>query len=98
MKKWTKIEIKEANKDIDIISNSLSNYLKKGSPLNDIYDKYNIEDKDRIALESYTTNRIGGLLLLYFSKDTKRINDIVNKYNISKRYIVTPELEGYIEK
>ena len=52
--------------------------------------KYNISSNDRKELEQYTANRIAGLLLLYLSKDYKRINDIANKYNIdstnSKRY------------
>ena len=37
--------------------------------------------------------------MLYLAKDTKRINDIVNKYNIPEGIIeqITPELEGYIK-
>ena len=38
--------------------------------------------------------------MLYLAKDTKRINDIVNKYNIPEGIIeqITPELEGYIKR
>ena len=98
MKVWSKIRLKEQNKDINTIVNSLVNYIYKENPLNEVYYKYNVEKKDRIAIEEYTTNRIAGLLLLYFSKDPKRINDIVNKYNFNSKKEVYPELEGYIEK
>ncbi len=98
MKIWTKIILKEKNRDIDIISNSLLHYLKKDGPLVEICSKYNIDQTDLKKLESYTVNRIGGLLLLYFSKDKKRINDIINRYTSSEKYDVTPELEGYVEK
>ncbi len=98
MKVWKKIKIKERNKDINIISNSLTRYIEKDSPFNDICSKYNISINDRKEIENHIANRVGGLLLLYFSKDTKRINDIINKYTSNNNYIVTPELEGYVEK
>lgn len=98
MKIWKKIVLKEKNKDINIIANSLANYIKKDSPLIDIYSKYNVSNEDIKNIEKHIANRIAGLLLLYFSKDTKRINDIVNKYNLNNNQLVTPELEGYVEK
>ena len=98
MKVWTKIEVKEKNKDINTIANSLVNYIEKDSPFNDIYYKYNVELNEKNKLEQHMANKIAGLLLLYFSKDKKRINDIVNKYNSNTKKEVYPELEGYIEK
>ena len=98
MKVWTKIKVKEKNKDINIITNSFVNYIYKENPLNDIYYKYNVRKEERVLVEKHIANRLAGLLLLYFSKDSKRINDIVNKYNFNSSQEVIPELEGYVEK
>lgn len=100
MKIWSKVLIKDKNRDIEIISKSLSNYLYHFGPIVNITKKYNISNEDRKALDSYTTNRIAGLLLLYLSKDYPRINDIANKYNINTINTdeIIPEIEGYIEK
>ena len=100
MKIWAKVHIKDQNKSINQISKSLTNYLYGYGPILNICRKYNISAKDREVLDQYTANRIAGLLMLYFSKDKKRISDIVNKYNINASNIKTilPEIEGYIEK
>ena len=100
MKVWSKVHIKDKNKNIDIISKSLTNYLYGYGPILDLCRKYNISLEDRRLLDQYTANRIGGLLMLYLSKNTSRINDIVNKYNISAASVeeVFPEIEGYIDK
>ena len=100
MKIWVKVHITDKNKTINNISKSLTNYLYGYGPIQDICRKYNISPKDRSMLDQYTANRIGGLLLLYFTNDKKRINDIVNKYNIDASYLsdVIPEIEGYVEK
>ena len=62
--------------------------------------KYKISESDRKIIDQYTANRIAGILLLYLAKDTKRINDIVNKYNIPDGIVqnIIPEIEGYIDK
>jgi len=100
MKIWSKVFIKDKNKDVELLSKSLTNYLYGYGPVLDITRKYNISLEDRNKLDKYTANRIAGLLLLYLSKDTKRINDIANKYNIDASTIkdITPEIEGYIER
>lgn len=100
MKIWSKVFIKDKNKDVELIAKSLTNYLYGYGPVLDITRKYNISEQDRINLDQYTANRIAGLLMLYLAKDTKRINDIANKYNINATNLkqVTPEIEGYIEK
>ena len=99
MKVWTKIHLKEQNKEINLISKSLTNYLYGYGPILDITRKYKISKEDRKMLDEYTSNRIAGLLLLYLTKDTDRINDIVNKYNIKEQYkSILPEIEGYIER
>ena len=38
--------------------------------------------------------------MLYLAKDTKRINDILNKYNFKDEIItkISPLIEGYITK
>lgn len=100
MKVWTKVHLRDRSKQVELISASLTNYLYKYGPIHEICKKYRIEEKDRNLLEQYTANRIGGLLMLYLAKDTKRINDIVNKYNIPDGFLqeIIPEIEGYIEK
>lgn len=98
MKVWSKIKFKKTNKDITEISNSLVNYIYKDNPMISIFHKYNVSLQEKREIEDYIANRLAGLLLLYFSKDTKRINDIVNKYNFNSNREVVPELEGYIEK
>ena len=99
MKVWTKIKIKDQNKDLNILSKSLTNYLYKYGPTQDIYRKYNISSEDKAILDKYTTDRIAGLLLLYLTKDYDRINDIANKYNLNDNIAsITPEIETYIDK
>ena len=88
MKVWTKVRLKDYNKDIDIISKSLTNYVYGYGPIQDIIDKYNI-----------CANRVAGLAMLYLAKDVDRINDIVNKYNVGTSVEgIVPEIEGYITK
>jgi hypothetical protein len=100
MKVWTKVHITDKNKNVELIARSLTNYLYGYGPILDITRKYNISREDRKILDEYTANRIAGILMLYLSKDNKRINDIANKYNIDSSYIneILPEIEGYIEK
>ena len=100
MKIWSKVHIKDKNHEVDLTSKSLTNYLYGYGPILNLYRKYNVSKEDRIMIDQYTTNRIAGLLLLYLVKDYKRINDIVNKYNISDDNLdnIIPEIEGYIEK
>ena len=100
MKIWTKVTIKDRNKEVDIIAKALTNYLYYYGPMNTIAQKYNITEKDIQEINQYTANRIAGLLLLYLSNDYQRINDIANKYNINNEHIqeAIPEIEGYIQK
>ena len=58
MKIWSKVKIKDRNKDINLIAKSFTNYLYSYGPITDIYHKYNIEEKDRLILEKYTSSRI----------------------------------------
>lgn len=100
MKVWTKVHIKDKNKDVETIAKSLTNYLYGYGPILDITRKYKISVEDRNMIDKYTANRIAGLLMLYLAKDYNRINNIINKYNIdaSKLEDIIPEIEGYIEK
>lgn len=100
MKIWTKIHIKDKNKQVELISRAFTNYLYAYGPVLNIFRKYNISEEDRKIMDEYTANRIAGLLMLYLVKDYKRINDIANKYNIDVSRIdkIEPEIEGYIEK
>lgn len=99
MKVWTKVRLKDYNKDIDIISKSLTNYVYGYGPIQDIIDKYNISDNDKHLLEQFCANRVAGLVMLYLAKDVDRINDIVNKYNVGTSVEgIVPEIEGYITK
>ena len=100
MKIWTIVKLTDKNKDVELIAKSLTNYIYRYGPIVDITRKYQINPEDRKILDQYTANRIAGILMLYLAKDTKRINDIVNKYNISDEIVqeIIPELEGYLEK
>ena len=100
MKIWSKVFIKDKNKDVELIAKSLTNYIYGYGPILDISRKYNINPLDRKKIDQYTANRIAGLLMLYLSKDYRRINDIANKYNINGTNIteIIPEIEGYIDK
>ena len=99
MKVWTKVQLKDQDPEINIISKSLSNYIYKNGPITDLIRKYNISANDKKILDEYTTNRIAGLLMLYIANDQNRINNILNKYNNPEdNKNVVPELEGYIEK
>lgn len=101
VKIWKKVSL-SARKDINLISNALTNYIYKEGPITDIYNKYNVDMKDRELLDLNTSRRIAGLIVLYTIKDTKRINDILNKYNyllnINTVDDIYPEVEGYVEK
>ena len=100
MKVWTKVKLTDRNKDVEVISKSLTNYLYGYGPIQNITRKYQIKEEDRKLLDQYTANRIAGILMLYLANDINRINDIVNKYNIPEGIVkeIIPELEGYIEK
>lgn len=100
MKAWSKVHIKDKNKDVELISKALMNYLFQYGPIHSVYHKYNISSKEKMAINQYTANRIAGLLLLYLSKDYQRINDILNKYNLQNNNLseIIPEIEGYIER
>lgn len=100
MKVWTKVSLVDKNKQVEQIGRSLTNYLYEYGPMLDIKTKYNISDDDYKEITQYTANRISGILMLYLASDYKRINDIVNKYNINNGLIssVIPEIEGYINR
>ncbi len=100
MKVWTKVRIKDKNKQVELVAKSLTNYLYGYGPILDITRKYNISSSDRKILDQYTANRIAGILMLYLSKDITRINDIANKYNIEASLVdnIFPEIEGYVDK
>ncbi len=99
MKVWRKITLKDQDKEVNKIAKSLTNYLYKQGPITNIYQKYSINQADKKLLEQYTLNNIAGLLLLYGTKDYKRINDIVNKYNTETNHKdITPTIEVYLDK
>ncbi len=100
MKVWTKVHLKEQDREVEVISKALTNYLYALGPIDDITRKYNISEADRKAHDQYTANRIAGLLMLYLAQDTSRIHDIANKYNFNFGLVkdINPEIEGYINK
>lgn len=100
MKVWTKVQINNQSREVNQITTSILNYTTGYGPVQDIYRKYKISREDQQELEKYTLNRVSGLLMLYLAKDTKRINDIVNKYYRTNLYQdnIIPEIEGYIDK
>lgn len=98
MKVWTRLRLKDQNRNINITAKSLTNYLYSVGPITEVFQKYPITNNDKEEIKKFTADRIAGLLYLYFSKDLTRINDIVNKYNLDDNYDILPELEGYIDK
>lgn len=100
MKVWTKVHLKDQNRNVELISKALTNYLYSYGPIDEITRKYNISHEDRKVLDQYTANRTAGVLLLYLAGDTRRINDIVNKYNLDNNLVnnILPEIEGYINR
>lgn len=100
MKVWTKVHLKDQDRSVELISKALTNYLYGYGPIDEITKKYNISREDRQALDQYTANRIAGILMLYLAGDTRRINDIVNRYNLDNSLVksILPEIEGYINK
>lgn len=100
MKIWKKVKITtNKNKQVNLTANALTNYIYKYGPISQIISKYKIDSEDVKELNAYTTNRIAGLLLLCLARDTKRINDIANKYNNYNTEVeIIPEIEGYIDK
>ena len=100
MKIWSKVHLKDKNREVELISKSLTNYIYQCDALNFICQKYNISKEDRKMHAQHTANRIAGLLMLYLANDKKRINDIVNKYNLDNNLVnnILPEIEGYINR
>ena len=100
MQVWKKVKLKNIDKQTALLSNALTNYIYKDGPILDIFNKYEISQKDREILDNYTASRIAGLILLFFSGDSKRINDIANKYNylegINDVMDIEAEIEGYV--
>lgn len=100
MRVWSKVHLKEQNRNVELISKSLTNYLYGYGPMDAICKKYNIDSNDRKVLDQFTADRVAGILLLYLAGDTRRINDIVNRYNVDHSFVgkILPEIEGYINK
>ncbi len=100
MKIWTKIRLKDQDKNIDVLSSAMTNYLYKYGPIGDILKKYGVSYNEKKIMEDYTASRIAGLLTLYLANDKGRIQDIVNRYYTNEATVkhIVPELEGYIEK
>ena len=48
MQVWTKVRLKEFNKDVDKVSNSFTNYLYGYGPISNLQAKYDISDEDLI--------------------------------------------------
>ena len=67
MKVWIKVKLTDRNKDVEIISKSLTNYLYGYGPIQNITRKYQIKEEDRKLLDQYTANRIAGILMLYLA-------------------------------
>ena len=100
LKIWSKVHLKDQNKEVELISKSLTNYIYGTDSLSFIFQKYGISKEDRKIHAQNSANRIAGLLMLYLANDTKRINDIVNKYNLDTGLVhnILPEIEGYINQ
>lgn len=98
LKKWTRLRLKDQNRTINQTAKALTNYLYSVGPIPEYFMRNQLSNKEKQEFKKFTADRIAGLLYLYFSKDSKRINDIVNKYTQNEEYEILPELEGYIER
>ncbi len=100
MQIWKKVKLKNIDKQTALLSNALTNYIYKEGPIINIFNKYDVSREDRAILDNYISSRIAGLILLFFGGDSKRINDIANKYNyldgISNVMDIDAEIEGYV--
>ena len=100
MQIWKRVKVKNVDKQTALLSNALINYIYKEGPIVNIFNKYNVSKEDRKILDEYTSSRIAGLILLFFGGDSKRINDIANKYNyldgVNNVMDIKPEIEGYV--
>lgn len=100
MEIWKKVKLSNIDKQTALLTNALTNYIYKEGPIVKIFNKYNVSREDRKILDDYTASRLAGLILLFFSGDSKRINDIANKYNylvdIDDIMKIEPEIEGYV--
>ena len=101
MQIWKKVRLSNIDKQTALLSNALTNYIYKEGPIVEIFNKYGVTREDRDKLDYYTSSRIAGLLLLYYGRDVKRINDIANKYNylvdLKDPMDIKPEIEGYVK-
>ncbi len=98
LKKWTKLRLKDQNRVINQTAKALTNYLYSVGPIPEYMMRNQVSNKEKQEFKKFTADRVAGLLYLYFSKDSKRINDIVNRYSQNEEYEIFPELEGYIER
>lgn len=100
MKIWSRVVLKDRNRDIEKVARSFTRYLYEDGPMIDIALKYHLSLEDLQKLNQYTASRVAGLLMLYFSKNYARINDIANKYSSLEEEFgsITPEIEGYIDQ
>ena len=97
---WKKVQLENIDRKTSLLSNALTNYIYKEGPIVQLFNKYNISKEDIKLLDNYTAKRIAGLIILFFSGDSKRINDIANKYNylegINDVMDIEAEIEGYV--
>ena len=56
-------QIKDKNKQVELISKAFTNYLYTYGPILNIFRKYGVSLEDKKALDKYVSNRIAGLLL-----------------------------------
>lgn len=97
MKVWKKVKLKEQDKNVNILSNTITNYLYTNSPIEELCNRYNV---DYQKIKIYIANRIAGILMIYIANDQIRMHDIVNRYYTKELALenIIPELEGYIEQ
>lgn len=97
MKVWKKVHLKEQDKNINILSNTITNYLYTNGPLEQLCMKYHVNHQE---IKKYIANRIAGILVIYIANDQRRIHDIVNRYYTKETFLshIVPELEGYIDQ
>ena len=56
MKVWTKVHIKDKNKQVELISKAFTNYLYTYGPILNIFRKYGVSLEDKKALDKYVSN------------------------------------------
>ena len=87
MKVWTKVHIKDKNKQVELISKAFTNYLYTYGPILNIFRKYGVSLEDKKALDKYKPTTEKGKYILSRRKQGVSIQDLTQELNVSRQTI-----------